>query len=45
MKFETWLDENYPYRNRNYKQETLYAKSKYDETYLENELLEIYKEL
>jgi hypothetical protein len=44
MKFKTWLDENYPYRNRNYKQETLYAKSKYDETYLENELLEIYED-
>jgi hypothetical protein len=45
MTFNKWLDENYPYRNRNYKQETLYAKSKYDETYLEKELLEIYKEL
>jgi hypothetical protein len=44
MKFETWLDENYPYRNRNYRKEILYAKSKYDETYLESELLEIYKE-
>jgi hypothetical protein len=44
MKFKTWLDENYPYRNRNYKKEILYAKSKYDETYLESELLEIYKE-
>jgi hypothetical protein len=44
MSFETWLDDNYPYRNRNYKKEILYAKSKYDETYLENELLEIYKQ-
>ena len=44
MKFETWLDDYYPYRNRNYKKEILYAKSKYDETYLESELLEIYKE-
>jgi hypothetical protein len=44
MSFETWLDDYYPYRNKNYKQEILYAKSKYEETYLENELLEIYKQ-
>jgi hypothetical protein len=44
MSFKEWLDDYYPYRNRNYKQETLYAKSKYDDTYLESELLEIYKE-
>jgi hypothetical protein len=44
MKFEIWLDDYYPYRNRNYRKEILYAKSKYDETYLESELLEIYKE-
>jgi hypothetical protein len=44
MSFENWLDENYPYRNRNYKKEILYAKSKYDDIYLESELLEIYKE-
>jgi hypothetical protein len=44
MKFENWLDENYPYRNRNYRKEILYAKSKYDDIYLESELLEIYKE-
>jgi hypothetical protein len=43
MSFENWLDEHYPYRNRNYKQETLYAKSKYDETYLKQELLETFK--
>jgi hypothetical protein len=43
MKFEIWLDENYPYRNRNYRNERLYGKSKYDETYLYNELLEIFK--
>jgi hypothetical protein len=43
MSFETWLDEHYPYRNRNYKQEILYAKSKYDETYLKQELLETFK--
>jgi hypothetical protein len=43
MKFETWLDDNYPYRNRNYRNERLYGKSKYDETYLYNELLEIFK--
>ena len=44
MTFDEWLDDYYPYRNRNYKKEILYAKSKYDETYLESELLEIYKE-
>jgi hypothetical protein len=43
MKFETWLDDNYPYRNRNFKNEILYAKSKFDETYLYHELLEIFK--
>ena len=42
--FESWLNDFYPYRNRNFKNEILYAKSKYDETYLYNELLEIYKE-
>lgn len=45
MSFETWLDDYYPYRNRNFKNEILYAKNKYDDTYLENELLEIYKKL
>jgi hypothetical protein len=43
MSFETWLDDNYPYRNRNYRNERLYGKSKYDETYLYHELLEIFK--
>jgi hypothetical protein len=43
MKFEDWLNGNYPYRNRNYRNERLYGKSKYDETYLYNELLEIFK--
>ena len=42
MNFENFL-ENYPYRNRNFKNEILYAKSKFDETYLLHELLEIYK--
>jgi hypothetical protein len=42
MNFENFL-ENYPYRNRNFKNEILYAKSKFDETYLFNELLEIFK--
>jgi hypothetical protein len=42
MKFENFL-ESYPYRNRNFKNEILYAKSKFDETYLYHELLEIYK--
>ena len=44
MSFKEWLDDYYPYRNRNYKQEILYAKSKYDDTYLEYELLEMYKD-
>ena len=42
MNFENFL-ENYPYRNRNFKNEILYAKSKFDETYLYHELLEIFK--
>jgi hypothetical protein len=42
MKFETWLDNYYPYRNRNYRNERLYGKSKFDETYLYHELLEIF---
>jgi hypothetical protein len=42
MNFENFLD-SYPYRNRNYKKEILYAKSKYDNIYLESELLEIFK--
>ena len=42
MSFENFL-ESYPYRNRNFKNEILYAKSKFDETYLYHELLEIYK--
>lgn len=41
MDFENFL-ENYPYRNRNFKNEILYAKSKFDETYLYHELLEIF---
>ena len=43
MTFDEWLDKYYSYRNRNYKNEILYAKSKYDETYLYHELLEIFK--
>jgi hypothetical protein len=43
MNFENWLDDYYPYRNRNFKNEILYAKSKFDETYLLHELLEIFK--
>jgi hypothetical protein len=43
MSFENWLDDYYPYRNRNYRKEILYAKSKYDETYLKQELLETFK--
>ncbi len=42
MNFENWLDDYYPYRNRNFKNEILYAKSKFDETYLLHELLEIF---
>lgn len=42
MNFKNFL-ESYPYRNRNFKNEILYAKSKFDETYLYHELLEIYK--
>jgi hypothetical protein len=42
MNFENFLD-SYPYRNRNFKNEILYAKSKFDETYLYHELLEIFK--
>jgi hypothetical protein len=42
MNFNDFLDR-YPYRNRNFKNEILYAKSKYDETYLYHELLEIFK--
>jgi hypothetical protein len=44
MNFENFL-ENYPYRNRNFKNEILYAKSKYDETYLYHELLQIFKNI
>lgn len=43
MTFDEWLDDYYPYRNRNFKNEILYAKSKYDETYLKQELLENFK--
>lgn len=43
MTFDEWLDKYYSYRNRNYKKEILYAKSKYDETYLKEELLESFK--
>lgn len=43
MNFENWLDGFYPYRNRNFKNEILYSKSKYDDTYLYNELLKIFK--
>jgi hypothetical protein len=43
MTFDEWLDKYYSYRNRNYKNEILYAKSKYDETYLKEELLETFK--
>lgn len=43
MTFDEWLDKHYSYRNRNYKNEILYAKSKYDETYLKQELLESFK--
>ena len=42
MNFENFL-ENYPYRNRNFKNEILYAKSKFDETYLLHELLKIFR--
>jgi hypothetical protein len=42
MNFENFLDR-YPYKNRNFKNEILYAKSKFDETYLYHELLEIFK--
>ena len=43
MTFDEWLDKYYSYRNRNFKNEILYAKSKYDETYLKQELLESFK--
>jgi hypothetical protein len=43
MTFDEWLDKYYSYRNRNFKNEILYAKSKYDETYLKEELLETFK--
>lgn len=43
MTFDEWLDKYYSYRNRNYKNEILYSKSKYDETYLKQELLENFK--
>ena len=43
MNLYNWIDENYPYQNRNFKNEILYAKSKFDETYLYHELLEIFK--
>jgi hypothetical protein len=43
MTFDEWLDKYYSYRNRNYKNEILYAKNKYDETYLKEELLETFK--
>jgi hypothetical protein len=42
MNFNDFLDR-YPYKNRNFKNEILYAKSKFDETYLYHELLEIFK--
>lgn len=43
MTFDEWLNKYYSYRNRNFKNEILYAKSKYDETYLKQELLESFK--
>ena len=43
MTFDEWLDKYYSYRNRNFQNEILYAKSKYDETYLKQELLESFK--
>ncbi len=41
--FSKWVDDRYPIRNRNFKGEVLYSRSKYDDFYLISELVQIYK--
>jgi hypothetical protein len=43
IKFSKWVDDRYPIRNRNFKGEVLYSRSKYDDFYLISELVQIYK--
>lgn len=43
IKFQKWLDENFPIRRKNFKHKTLYAGNKYDDVYTIMELIEIYK--
>jgi len=43
VKFSKWVDDRYPIRNRNFKGEVLYSRSKYDDFYLISELVQIYK--
>jgi hypothetical protein len=41
--FSKWVDDRFPIRNRNFKGEVLYSRSKYDDFYLISELVQIYK--
>jgi hypothetical protein len=43
IKFSKWVDDRFPIRNRNFKGEVLYSRSKYDDFYLISELVQIYK--
>jgi hypothetical protein len=43
VKFSKWVDDRFPIRNRNFKGEVLYSRSKYDDFYLISELVQIYK--
>jgi hypothetical protein len=43
IKFSKWVDDRYPIRNRNFKGEVLYSRSKYDDFYLISELVQIYR--
>lgn len=41
--FSKWVDDRFPIRNRNFKGEVLFSRSKYDDFYLISELVQIYK--
>jgi hypothetical protein len=43
IKFSKWVDDRFPIRNRNFKGEVLYSRSKYDDFYLVSELVQIYQ--
>jgi len=43
IKFSKWVDDRFPIRNRNFKGEILYSRSKYDDFYLISELVQIYQ--